>query len=116
MYIGDLIPASVGQGSTTLFTPWLPRQADNAVFSYEVIDSMGGTSLTVQVYHKNREDPGEGTPIDGVGSPDWTASGSIYTGTFNGLKEIVRFAVTTNASGLGVCYRILPPTWYNDTK
>jgi len=116
MYIGDLIPASIGGGTLTLFTGWVPRRADNAVMAYEIIDVIGGTSLTVQVYHKNKEDAGAGSPANGIATPDWTATGNIYTGAFESLKEMVRFAVTTNSTGLGVCYRMLPATWYDDAN
>lgn len=116
MYIGDLIPAAAPPTAPTLFTSWFPRQADNAIFTYEIIDAMGGTSFSVRVFHKNKEDPGEGEPAEGVGSPEWTADGTLYTGTFMELKEMVRFEVTSGTSGLGVCYRFLSPTWFNDAS
>lgn len=117
MQIGTQI-VLLNNATTTLYTPWFPKMADNGVFAYEVIASYLGSSggnVSVAVYTKNREDQGGGTSAG-------TLSDTIATGfkekAITGLKELVRLEITvtpgTSITGpAGVIYRILPPTWYN---
>ena len=111
MQIGRLVL----NGQLTM-TPWFPRQADNAIFSYEIVKALfPGDTIGVTVYHKNKEDSGRGELVDGEGSPDWTADGTISTGTFKGLKEMVRFSIA-GGGAIGVVFRMLTPTWYDDAS
>ncbi len=90
------------------FTPWFPRQADNAIFTYERIFSTMGTE-TVEVFHKNEEDTGLGTSL---GSFSDLGSTGLLESVCSGLKEMIRFRVQIkNASGW-VHFRFLQPTWY----
>jgi hypothetical protein len=102
MIIGHYIHS----GDTAL-TPWMERQGDNLVITYEVIATGGqlpdGASPTDQVtfnlYSKNKEETG--TPGSAVTSSDVAING-VGTDTleFNssttasaGLKELVRIQV-----------------------
>ena len=102
-------------GSTVLFSAWFPREADNAIFSFEQIMLEGGSSFVVKVFHKNTEETGEGAAHGGSFSVE---SDNIHWGTFTALKELVRFhyEVKDGNWGNGPCfviYRMLAPTWYN---
>ncbi|MHC4516217.1 MAG: hypothetical protein ACYS5W_21315 [Planctomycetota bacterium] len=104
-------------GSTVLFSPWFPREADYAVFSYEQIALKGsGTAFEVLVYHKNTEDTGEGATS---GASFSSLSDNIYTSSKVAYKELIRFRYEVkdgNYNDGGVCfviYRMLAPTWYN---
>ena len=104
----------LGYGSTVL-TPWMARQADNAVFTFEVVDNPDGKNLTVQAYDKNLEEYGSGNTN---GSTTAAASGFIQVSR-TGLKELVRFGLTVagpadTPTGTGILYRMLPPTWYDE--
>lgn len=102
---------------TKVFSPWFPREADNAVFSYEQI-KLTGDAFNVKVYHKNTEDTGDGSDtgvsFSQIGSTD------IYSTTATGLKELIRFSVEVTGDWSGgskfVVYRMLAPTWYNTIK
>jgi hypothetical protein len=94
-------------------TPWFPRQADNAIFGYQILKELFPTdTIGVTVYHKNREDSGRGELHS---SPSWDADGNVRTAAFEGLKEMVRFSIA-GGGAIGVVFRMLPPTWYDDAN
>ena len=107
-------------GAKSYYTPWFPKGADNAYFTYEIIHQFlatgGSPGFTVTAYTKNREDAGsEGTSFgfSQIGST------SFYHAECTNLKQLVRFKITI-APGTdltiyaqGVTYRMLPPTWYD---
>lgn len=108
----------IGSGAKTYYTPWFPKGADNAHFTYEIIHQNLGTtggSVTITVYTKNLEDGGiEGTSF----SFSQLGTTGFYEAPCTNLKQLVRFKITvTPGTGTsdpqGVCYRILPPTWYD---
>lgn len=123
MHIGTLLIPFGAEASYSYFTPWFPRGGDNAWFTYEIIDQNFGTggSFVVNTYTKNREDSGsEGTLV--MSDSDWGAIGgtNFFHGEANNLRDLVRFKVTimggeTPTGPEGVIYRILPPTWYDNS-
>mgnify|MGYP001262210476 CR=1 FL=1 len=122
MHIGTQL-MTFGTSSQEYFTPWFPRGADNALFTYEIIRKNLGTgsptgAFTVAVYTKNREDVGsQGTAVSG-GWGQYTGT-DFYEFRAENLRELVRFKVTLQGGGTpptgqeGVVYRFLPPTWYD---
>lgn len=118
MHIGTEIMA-IGTGARVYYTPWFPKGADNAIFIYEIIHkSLAGSgsagSFTVTGYTKNLEDAGsEGTSFS------FSSLGSdFYSANPTNLKQLVRLKITLTPNGTvtepnGVCYRFLPPTWYD---
>jgi hypothetical protein len=118
MHIGTQLMV-IGTGARTYYTPWLPKGADNAVFIYELVQkSLTGSpasTFTVTGYTKNREDAGS----EGTSFSFSNMSGSDFWKTEpTNLKQLVRFKITlTPGTGVtgpdGVCYRFLPPTWYD---
>ena len=104
-------------GGTTILTPWMPRFADNARLTYEVVATIGTPQFTVEVREKNRED----VVRDGAAlSLSWTdtvvGNTTFWTVTASNLKELVRFAITLEASDVGlegVFFRLFEPTWFN---
>jgi len=114
--IGEtVVTTGVDEEAQAYFTPWFPRVADNAVFSYERIHSSLSTNETVTVFHKDAEESGdEGSSVTTFSSQIGTTG--IFQATCSGLKEMVRFRVTTTstASPEMLHYRFLPPTWYDD--
>jgi len=108
MYIGQTLL----EGSN-VFSPWLSREADNAIFSYEIIKSGGTPTFTVTVWHKNEEDTGEGDSLTATFSEIVSGSG-IYAATVTGLKELVRFEYdVTGSPGDYILFRMLESTAYN---
>lgn len=107
-------------------TDWSPRQGDNVIVFAEEIDisvANNTISLTIQLYHKNLDEVGDGV---GVGSPitlDGGVSKFKYT-QVQGLKELVRFRLTAIGNSGGdegyvfgwVHFRILDPTWYDSAR
>ena len=122
MHIGTLL-MTLESGAKSYYTPWFPKGADNAHFTYEVIQKFlatgGSPGFTVTGYTKNREDAGsEG---DGADSFTFTQIGStsFYEAPATDLKQLVRFKITITPGtdvtvyAQGVVYRFLPPTWYD---
>lgn len=103
----------LGYGAT-VFTPWIPREADNVVLTFEAIDNPDGENITISVYEKDTDEYGAGT----IKSLSWTTSGNFQTSDAIDLKELIRlkFEVAKAAAsplGTGIIYRMLDPTWYN---
>jgi len=88
-----------------VLSPWFPREADNAIFSWEKIQDSGSVGLTVTVWHKTTEETGEGTQITG----SWSTDGDISYKKFTGLRELVRFEYTASAPGSVVQGTVLEP-------
>ena len=109
MIIGQALNADGGY-DRDYFTPWFPRQADNAVFTYDRIASTLSTAEAVDVFHKNEEDAGAGTMLTGF-SADLTSTG-LFEAQCIGLKEMVRFRIQVKKATGWVHFRFLPPTWY----
>lgn len=123
MNIGTLLVTLASESAEVYFTPWFPKGADNAYFTYELIRKNLGTgtplgAFTVEVYTKNREDAGsQGTSVSG----SWTllTGTDFYEFKAENLRQLVRFKVTLQgghtppAGQEGVVYRFLPPTWYD---
>lgn len=118
MNIGTLL-VTLGASSQEYYTPWFPKGADNAYFTYEIIRQNfgGGGAFIVEVFTKNREDIGsQGTTVSGSWS-NLTGT-SFYHFPAANLRQLVRFKITLNPGSSpsgqeGVVYRILPPTWYD---
>jgi hypothetical protein len=117
MHIGTQLMV-IGTGARVYYTPWFPKGADNAILIYEIIHkSLTGSpasTFTVTGYTKNVEDAGsEGTSFS------FTSLGSdFFQANPTNLKQLVRLKITlTPGTGVtgpdGVCYRFLPPTWYD---
>ncbi len=103
---------ALDMNTNTYYTPWFPRGAVNGMFLMEQIQSTLGSTFTVSVSTKNRED--EGSEGSSAGSFA-TLSGSFKEVTCTDLKELVRFKIVTRADsvGQGAIFRFLPPTWYD---
>lgn len=107
MYIGKVLVKD-----QSAYTPWIARQADNAVFTWEKIQEIAGTSVDVTVYTKKKEDSGPGA----LYSMSWSSSGSFRYATFKALDEMIRFKIAASGGLAGGVVRILPATWFNDIK
>ncbi|MFN9968411.1 MAG: hypothetical protein ACK58T_00805 [Phycisphaerae bacterium] len=119
MHIGTQL-ITLETGAKSYYTPWLPKGADNAYFTYEIISQFlatgGSPGFTVTAYTKNREDAGsEGTSF----SFSQIGSTAFYHAECTNLKQLVRFKITITPGtdvtiyAQGVTYRFLPPTWYD---
>ena len=121
MHIGTLLMTLGGEeGAEEYYTPWFPKGADNAVFTYEIIRQNFGSggSIQVDVFTKNREDIGSNGTSKGTISTNFAGT-TFYEHTVTDLRELVRFKITLTPGSSkptgqeGVVYRILPPTWYD---
>lgn len=116
-----MVPGTTAFVGLSVLGGWMNRQADNARFSFQVIGYGGAASptvtITIRVYHKNADDPGDGTPIT---SPTITfiagtdAIGTVKVAEWSDLKELVRFEyVVTGTQGHWVHFQHLAPVWFN---
>ena len=108
MQLGETLLAG-----TSLFTEWLDREADNAIFTYEAIYVFGSAVLDVEVYTKNSEDTGPGTKITAITK---TTSGRFtkLKITGNNLKEMLRFKIVVTGDPIGG--QLLAPTPCTDAE
>jgi hypothetical protein len=108
----------LGYGASAL-SPWMRRQADNAVFSFEVIDNPDEVTVTFTLYMKDTND--YGTPSSGQSMGAISGGVSIYNTIEDiaGLKEMVRIGITVGTTaeevpnGTGITYRLFETTWYD---
>ncbi|MGK0155708.1 MAG: hypothetical protein ACI9SE_002673 [Neolewinella sp.] len=114
MIIGQTINSLDKEGDVAkFFSPWFPRQDDNARFAYERIHSTLDSPETVEVFSKRSEDSG-----DSPGSVVATFAGLGATGFFEAscfdLKDMVRFRVTIaiEEDPGWLHFRFLEPTWF----
>jgi hypothetical protein len=113
MHIGRIL-ACASSGTTTVFSEWMPRGADNGVFTLDLIQSFEGGALAVELFHKNSEESGAGTSAGTIQTS--TSTTGIYAKTLSGLKELVRYQFTpkgNDATFGAVLYRMLPVTWFD---
>ncbi len=107
----------MGQGSegTQVFSPWFPRQGDNARMTLEVV-AISGATIKVEVFTKSSETDGDGS-LAGTSGTDkierTTAGRETYEWSGN-LNELVRYKFTvTDATTKWVLFRMLPPVWFD---
>lgn len=120
MHIGTLLMTLGGESTEEYYTPWFPKGADNAVFTYEIIRQNFGSGgqIKIDVFTKNREDIGSNGTSKGTIGTNFSGT-TFYEQAFTDLRELVRFKITLTPGSSkptgqeGVVYRILPPTWYD---
>lgn len=119
-----------------VYTPWMSRGGDNAIFTFETIVANASAALTVRAYHKDPETTGDGAEVSltnqgaawaTIGSSNLT-QGTYQVGEngFTGFLEWVRFRITVsnplvdaaegdfNSNEVGiVLYRFLQHLWFN---
>jgi hypothetical protein len=114
MHLGRQLLARPNAEEVSVFTDWIPRGGDRAVFTAELVTVIDA-ELTVEVFHKNGEETGPGTSAGTVVSS--TSTLGLHPAEIGSLKEMVRYKITvagTNASALGaILYRLHPPTWFD---
>ena len=107
---------SDGVSPTVVYSPWMARGADNAVFTVELIAMESGGKITVDVFHKNSEDVGDGTVFSGVSLVRNSEGRS--SDTWSGLKELVRYRIKCQSdfidSPAWILFRMLSPVWFDD--
>ena len=117
MFDAQLLIADGGGSEVQVFGPWMTREGDDARLTLEIVDIYAGetTTLRVEVYQKNTEDTGDGTPYAGT-SISATATGVAASVEWTGVKELVRykFTYTGGLEGDGwVLFRMLDPVWFD---
>ncbi len=101
----------------SVFSPWMPRQADNVTMTLDLMQAMGA-KLKVELIHKNLETSGDGTLVAATISLQGTPN--EYTATASGVLELVRYKFTVDANVTetigGVLFRMLDLLWYDTVK
>lgn len=113
MIIGQTLNAVAGEDKF-YFSPWFPRAADNAVFTFQYITDQLTGGAVIDVLHKNAEDSGTGSVVTDFSAQ--LGSTDLYEAQCSGLKEMVRFRVKLKDGTGWVHFRFLPPTWYPTGK
>ena len=101
----------------TIYSPWFPRQADNVRFNID-LDDVNGATLDIVLFHKNREDTGDGSTTGTSISALNTLGRTVAE--FKGLKEMVRYKFVVKADSNGtlgwILFRMLPPIWFDSVS
>lgn len=105
-------------GGDAVFSPWIRRGATNAQVRLDFIANSveTGSDLTVDVYEKNSEDPGDGSSAAG-GSAITETVPNVYGTTFTGVKEWIRYRISYGSDANPdryALFRMLPIVWFND--
>jgi hypothetical protein len=104
-----------GLGSTVVYSPWMPRQGDNAVFIAEVVE-INLATLQVRVFTKAHENAGSGSDAD-TGTSISISSAGVSSDEWDGLKDLVRFEFTLdnllNDDQEWVLFRMHEPIWFD---
>lgn len=108
--------------TTVVYSPWFSRQADNAIFSVDLMLTNTAT-LEVLLYTKNSEDPGDGAVVSGANGTilSATSSANVYSHRVTGgMEEMVRYQFTVSSGTSDpthwVFFRMLPPSWFDTVK
>lgn len=112
-----------GSSPTAVYGPWFPRGGDYGLFTLDVAKMSSASSsliLTVALYHKNRDDTGDGTGIAGgmeLNGSQIATNPRTTTNFTTGFKELVRYVYSLeHAGGSGTnwaTFRVLSPVWYD---
>ena len=116
-----MIDATLLMAPTTVFSPWFPRQADMLRVTAELIALSGATTLLVELFTKNAEDPGNGNPVDEGVEIQLTSVGrsTIEWKTVvseEGVQQLLRcrYTVTTGEETQAwALFRLLPACWFD---
>jgi len=98
--------------STAVYSPWMERKGDRVIFTVEVQYSIGSNQLTVECFTKNKTETDDGAAATGS-SVVISASNTRTTTEYSALGELVRFKMSTNGTGTGTLFRILPPVFFD---
>lgn len=108
-----------------VYSTWIPRGGDNVRVAIEVLAN-SFTKMTVQVFHKNRSEVGDGTAFTPSTSVVFEPATGRQVEEWSGLKELVRFHICVEADGGGeviedgtvgwVIFRFLLPAWFEAVK
>lgn len=121
MHQGQVLALPSGTHEMVLWSPWIPKGGDRAVFTYELVATFGSVAaFEIEVWTKAREDRStQGTRIAVSGDFSNVSGTLFYTAPgINGFDEIyrvrIRFEGDDSGGGIGavVIYRFLEPTWF----
>ena len=102
--------------TVSLFSPWMVRRGDNIQIVAEALAFIGSSpELSVELYTKNSEDPGDGDPL---GTALTITSVGPASKEFSGCDELVRYKYTYSSSSANsydyALFRMLSPVWFDD--
>ena len=114
-----MIDATILLKGSTVFSPWFARQADLLRVTAECV-AVNGATLTVKLYTKDGETPGDGAAVDAAVS---IALSSVSRSTAEwktaasqpGVLQLLRFqyTVTGSTNNDWILFRLLPPVWFD---
>lgn len=103
--------------SVSVYSPWFSRGGDRAIFTLEVVEGTLSSllsTLTVQPFHKNSDEAGDGAQVSGLTiSRDSLGNSSAEFGPF---KELVRYKFSIGGTSMDLrwaAFRMLTPVWYD---
>lgn len=117
----------------SLFGPWMSRGGDYLQATLNIVavnGASGSPKLTVKIYTKNSEDPGDGSDSSssttvkieesdvGVFSAIWrSGAGAGSSGANANLDELIRYHYTiSGTSGHWLAFRMLSPVWFDSVQ
>lgn len=119
MFDAQVLGTTSGGNAVSVYSPWMRREGDYLIATLDAIAITFGSilgSLEVRVYHKNTDDPDDGTVLTGSISVDSVGRSSEE---FGPLKEMVRYRFTVSATTFQqewAMFRMLSPVWFDAVK
>ena len=111
-----MFQAQLLMGGSTIYGPWMERQADNISMTAEAVEISSAT-FKVELWTKNSEDTGDGSNANATKSIERTTTGRSSLEYVGDLKEWVRYKYTVvGQSTTWVLFRMLDPTWFDDVE
>ena len=98
----------------SVYGPWMERRGDNVIATLDLIANDSDLVITVEVYHKDREETGDGAAATGTAISASTIE--RHDTEYTGLKELVRLKIATAASDADPfppLMRALEPVWFD---
>jgi hypothetical protein len=96
-----------------VFGSWMERRGDNIIVTLDIIDNDNDLLVTMEVYHKDLEDAGDGAAATGTAISASTIQ--RHDTEYVGLKELVRIRVEcgdADTEGQALL-RTLAPRWFD---
>lgn len=96
-----------------VYSPWMARGGDNVIITVDLISRTGSAALTISLFDKNSETPGDGGVVSG-GNLTSGGPGTREDKEYNGVLEMVRYKIVAGGSGDRILFRMLSPVWFDD--
>jgi len=110
--VGQTVVMDDSELLVVYYGSWMVRRADEAVFSLESFDQVGG-KFVMKMFTKNSEDADSAAVV--VGSTTSISGVGVHSLKASGLKEMVRYELHGDSISTGrLHFQLMSPQWANN--